>query len=123
MSMDPQTLLRRRLLAAFLSGFPLLLALVLTVINPRYMGLMVLPGANRVQPLGWLLTFALVALTGLAYLAQRASIIRGERSTGARIRSAALYAGSVVFLITPAASVVILGPPVLVLVQSGLLFP
>ena len=57
---------------------PLMLTLFLSVMNPKYMLLMVAPGSA--QPIGWLMTIAVFVLAGAAYVVQRRIFAQSELS-------------------------------------------
>jgi len=57
------------LLAVLLAGLPLVFGLLLLLASPDYIGRLILP--NDTQPIGWLVTTAILILTGMAYLGPR----------------------------------------------------
>ena len=118
---------RQRCLALVFAGFPLGLGLVLSLLNPRYMGRMVLSTYPPAQPLGWAMTAAVLVLAGMAYLTQRAGLALASRrgSTGQLAHGTALqralFVSSVVLFVLPATFLVLFGPAVLTLVEAGVL--
>ena len=121
--MDERTLKRQYILSWILAGSPVGLALVLSLLNPRYMGRMVLLRHSVAQPLGWILTAGILILVVLAYFSQRASIALAGRSLQRSTASTVLSVESILFFVIPAACLVFFGPAILVLVEAGILGP
>ena len=128
-----------------LAGLPLGLGTLLYVINPAYMGRMFTPSAA--QPAGWIMVAAVFTLVGTAYAVQRRVIVlsRTPDASGQAVcgrasrvawtvllgpfRSIALnghrgkgfvFACSVLFLVWPAALLVLLGPAIVTVLDAGL---
>lgn len=121
-----------------LAGLPLWLGLFLMVINPVFMRQMITP--NAAQPLGWLMTAAILGLTGGAYVMQRKVLLAAATDTSAGVtqdhrflrsvlfgpllahlpwRHGGLFVGSVLFLVLPALLLVLLGPALITLLVRG----
>lgn len=112
-------------LILFLSGLPLALGLMLLLINPKFMLHLVAPSAA--QPIGWLMTAAVVGLVVAAYVLQR-RILRStpmDMSAGVvqsiPLRSRLYLVGTIAFLVFPAILLVLLGPAIITLLLSGAL--
>lgn len=121
LNMDGRTARRRHMLAWILAGFPLGLGLVLSLLNPQYMGRMVRFPHSGAQPLGWVLTAGILVLVCLAYLSQRASIALAGRALKRSTVGTILSVGSVLFFVLPAVCLVVFGPALLLLVEAGIL--
>jgi hypothetical protein len=136
---------RQHWMVLSLAGLPLELGMLLYLINPAFMGQMFTP--NAAQPAGWMMVAAVFILMGTAYAAQRRIIVLTQLSgpsgqavcgRASRIawgillgpfRSIALnghrekgflFACSILFLVWPAALLVLLGPAVLTVLNAGL---
>lgn len=136
---------RQHWMVLSLAGLPLELGTLLYLINPAFIGQMFIP--NAAQPAGWMMVAAVFILMGTAYVAQRRIIVLSQLSDpsgqavcgrASRIawgillgpfRSIALnghrkkgflFACSILFLIWPAALLVLLGPAVLTVLNAGL---
>lgn len=110
-------------LILFLSGLPLALGLMLLLINPKFMLHLVAPSAA--QPVGWLMTAAVVGLVVAAYVVQR-KILRStplDTSTGVvrsiPLRSRLYLVGTIAFLVFPAILLVLLGPALIIILLLG----
>jgi hypothetical protein len=128
-----------------LTGLPLEFGLLLYLINPAFMSQMLAPTAA--QPVGWLMTAAVLILVGTAYVVQRRVIVLSQLSDpsgqavsgrASRIawtillgpfRSIALnghrekgflFACSILLLVLPAMFLVVFGPAVLTVLNAGL---
>ena len=128
-----------------LAGLPLELGIMLYLINPAFMSQMFAP--NAAQPVGWMMIAAVFILMGMAYILQRRIIVRAQLSglssrtvsgRASRIawsillgpfRSIALnghpgkgllFACSILFLIWPAALLILLGPAIVAVLNAGL---
>ncbi len=127
-------------LILFLAGLPLWLGMFLLLLNPIFMRQMVVP--NAAQPLGWLMTAAILGLTVGAYALQRKLLLAAATDTSAGLRQdrrflrsvlfgpllahlpwrhGLLFVGSVLFLVLPALLLVLLGPALMSLLARGLL--
>jgi len=95
------------------AGLPLFLGLVLSFINPRFMGHMLTP--NDAQPLGWLMTAGVLVLAILAYIFQRKIILVDDPP-----KRVILFVCNSLFLVLPATLLVLLGPAIITLIQAGL---
>ncbi len=111
-------------LILFLSGLPLALGLMLLLINPKFMLHLVAPSAA--QPVGWLMTAAVVGLVVAAYVVQR-KILRSTpmgTSTGVvqsiPLRSRLYLVGTIAFLVFPAILLILLGPAFIMMLLSGI---
>lgn len=123
-----------------LAGLPLWLGIFLLLLNPIFMRQMVVP--NAAQPLGWLMTAAILGLTVGAYVMQRKALLAAATDTSAGVtqdrrflrsvlfgpllahlpwRHGVLFVGSVLFLVLPALLLVLLGPALLGLLMRGIL--
>ncbi|MBN1641208.1 MAG: hypothetical protein JXA09_08230 [Anaerolineae bacterium] len=111
---------RRRYAGWIVAGSPLVLAALLSALNPRFMGLMVLPHPD-LQPLGWALTLGVLVLTALALFSQHAGAVLAVRAPQRAAATRALFAGSIVFLTLPALCLVFFGPAFLQLLGAGVL--
>lgn len=110
-------------LILFLSGLPLALGLMLLLITPKFMLHLVAPSAA--QPVGWLMTAAVVGLVVAAYVVQR-KILRStpmDTSTGVvqsiPLRSRLYLVGTIAFLVFPAILLVLLGPALIIILLLG----
>ena len=121
LNMDERTARKRRALTWIISGLPVALGLALTLLNPQYMGRMVLYPHARTQPLGWIFTASIVVLAGLTYWTQRASLALTIRSGRRSAAGILLAVGSALFFALPAVCLVIFGPALLRLVELGVL--
>ena len=128
-----------------LAGLPLGLGTLLYLINPAYMGQMFT--SNAAQPAGWIMTGAVFALVGTAYVVQRRIIVLSHRSdsSGQTVRGKAsrigwsillgpfrsialnghrregfIFACSTLLLVWPAAILVLLGPAIVTVLNAGL---
>lgn len=129
----------------FLTGLPLTLGLLLYLINPAFMGQMLM--SNTAQPVGWLMTIAILILVGTAYIVQRRVIVLSQLSDSSSqavcgrasriawtillgpFRSIALnghrkkgflFACSILLLILPAMFLVLCGPAIVMVLKAGL---
>jgi hypothetical protein len=106
------------------AGFPLSLGIGLFALNPRYMGRMFLPGYANAQPLGGIMTAAIVVLGAVAYAVQRWSLtlsgqLAGEGNKGKVVVSRICFVTSFILFVLPAVFLVVFGPAVLRLVEIG----
>ncbi len=129
----------------FLAGLPLEFGLLLYLINPAFMGQML--ASNAAQPVGWLMTTAVIILVGAAYIVQRRAIVLSQLSDSSSqavcgrasriawtiilgpFRSIALnghrgkgflFACSVLLLVLPATFLVLFGPAIVAVLKTGL---
>ncbi len=95
-----KTHLKFHIIAIAIAGFPFLVGGMLYMINPYYVGLLVLPG-SRVQPFGWLVCFLLLILAALAYLGTTTFFVilsRGQNNSTKAILTGVLGVGVFVFV-------------------------
>jgi hypothetical protein len=110
-------------LILFLSGLPLGLGLMLLLINPKFMLQLLAP--NAAQPVGWLMTIAVVGLADAAYVVQRKILRSTPIDTSAGVvqsiplRSRLYLVGTIAFLVFPAILLVLLGPAFITLMLAG----
>jgi hypothetical protein len=136
---------RQHWMVLSLAGLPLELGMLLYLINPAFIGQMFTP--NAAQPAGWMMVAAVFILMGTAYVVQRRIIVLSQPSgsssqavcgRASRIawgillgpfrsialnghrRKGFLFACSILFLVWPAALLVLLGPAVLTVLNAGL---
>ena len=109
----------------FLTGLPLELGLLLYLINPVFMGQMLTP--NTAQPVGWLMTAAVLILVGTAYVVQRRVIVLSQLSDSSSQAAlnghrgkGLLSACSILLLVLPATFLVLFGPAVVAVLKAGL---
>ena len=102
-----------------LSGLPLGLGIMLLLINPGFMLHLLAP--NEAQPVGWLITAAVVVLAATAYLLQRKILRSTPMDTSANgvqnipVRHRLYLVGTLAFLVLPAILLILLGPAIITL--------
>ena len=110
---------RQHLLAATLAALPIALGLVLLAMNPVYMRRVV------TRPVGWGMIAAVLVLSVVAYLAQRARRLplrsSGTASSPGRAVSRTFLAIGALLCLLLAAWLVLLGPAFVLLLEGGLL--
>lgn len=92
-----------------LAGLPLELGVFLFLINPKFISQLFTP--NKAQPIGWLMTAAILLLASAAYVVQRRIIVLGKKG---------FFVGSVLFLVVPALLLVLFGPAIVMILKAGL---
>jgi hypothetical protein len=129
---------QHQLVILSLSGLPLVLGIILLLVNPKFMLQLLAP--NAAQPIGWLMTAAIVGLVVAAYMVQRKvlraatdscagapqncaawSILFGPALVNLPLRYRLSLAGSLLFLVFPALLLVLFGPAFVTLLLSGIL--
>jgi len=112
-------------LTLFLSGLPLGLGIFLLLINPKFMLHLLAPSAA--QPIGWLMTAAVVGLSVAAYVVQRKILRSTAMDTSAGVvqsiplRHRLYLVGTLAFLVFPAILLILLGPAIITVLLSGVL--
>jgi hypothetical protein len=128
-----------------LAGLPLGLGMLLYLINPAFVGQVFAP--NAAQPVGWMMAAAVLVMAGAAYVVQRRIIVLAQSSnpSGPAVRGRMsriawsillgpfrsmalnghrekgfLFACSVLFLVCPAALLVLFGPAIMTVLNAGL---
>lgn len=98
---------------------------MLLLINPKFILHLVAPSAA--QPIGWLMTAAIVGLAAAAYMIQRKTVLAAAADTSAGVtqdrpaRRGVAFVASILFLIVPALLLVLFGPAFITLLLSGIL--
>lgn len=114
---------KEHFLAIVAATVPLVLWLVLGVVNPRFVSRMFVN--SSAQPWGWIMIAAVFILMGLAYFSQRkafelaSQLNDSSRAAGRPIARDVLRGGSIALFVLPAILLVILGPAVMMLLESG----
>ncbi|MBN1581971.1 MAG: hypothetical protein JXA89_14800 [Anaerolineae bacterium] len=108
------------------AGFPLVLGFVLFAVNPQYMGRMFMPGYANAQPLGGMMTAAVVVMAAVAYVIQRWSLMLSDRLVEEGNRGKAVipriwFVTSFILFIIPAVLLVVFGPAMLRLIEAGVI--
>jgi hypothetical protein len=114
---------KEHFLAIIAATMPLVLWLVLGLVNPRFVRRMFVNASA--QPWGWIMIAAVFILMGLAYFSQRKAFELASRSdasnraAGRLVVRDILRGGSLALLVLPAILLVIFGPAVMMLLESG----
>lgn len=107
----------------FWSGLPLGVGIFLSLINPRFMMRLLAP--STAQPIGWLITAAIVGLAVAAYVTQRKVVFAAVADTSAGVtqnrptQRSMSFLASILFLVIPALLLVLLGPAFITVLLSG----
>ena len=103
---------------------PLVLWLVLGVVNVRFIGRMF--ADSSAQPLGWIMSAAVLLLAGAAYVLQRKAFeisAQADRSSHGAKRGrtrTTLRVASIVLCVLPAILLVVFGPAIMTILEAGL---
>ena len=114
---------KEHFLAIIAATVPLGLWLVLGVVNPRFVSRMFVN--SSAQPWGWIMIAAVFILMGLAYFSQRKAFELASRpdapnrAAGRPVVRDVLRGGSIALFVLPAILLVLLGPAVMMLLESG----
>jgi hypothetical protein len=107
----------------FWAGLPLGLGIILLLINPRFMLQLLAP--NAAQPVGWLMTAAIVGLAVATYMIQRKVVLAAAADTSAGVtqnrptQRGMSFLASILFLVIPALLLILLGPALITILLSG----
>jgi hypothetical protein len=114
---------KEHFLAIIAATVPLVLWLVLGVVNPSFTSRMFIK--SSAQPWGWIMIAAVFILMSLAYFSQRKAIELSNRpnaskpGAGRHVVRDLLRGGSIALFILPAILLVLLGPAIMMLLESG----
>jgi hypothetical protein len=114
---------RQHRMILFWSGLPLGVGVFLSLINPRFMMRLLAP--STAQPVGWLITVAIVGLAVAAYMIQRKVVLAAAADTSVDVmqnrptRRGLSFAASILFLVIPALLLILLGPAFITVLLSG----
>ena len=114
---------KEHFLAIIAATVPLVLWLVLGVVNPSFTSRMFIK--SSAQPWGWIMIAAVFILMSLAYFSQRKAIELSNRpnaskpGAGRHVVRGLLRGGSIALFILPAILLVLLGPAIMMLLESG----
>jgi hypothetical protein len=114
---------RQHRMILFWSGLPLGVGIILSLINPRFMMRLLAP--STAQPIGWLMTVAIVGLAVAAYIIQRKVVLAAAADTSAGVtenrptQRGMSFLASILFLVFPALLLVLLGPAFITVLLSG----
>ncbi|MBN2003524.1 MAG: hypothetical protein JXA21_09235 [Anaerolineae bacterium] len=101
---------RQWMITVGFSGSPLFLGLILTLMNPAFMGHLIAPNSSPAQPVGWILIVAILVLAGVAGIVQYRIFRSGDAVQGETARQRLFLSFSLAFLVFPAILIVIMGP-------------
>jgi hypothetical protein len=105
------------------TGFPLILWLILLPLNPNFTKRMFV--ASSAQPAGWIMIASILVLSGAAYIAQRTGFKIANSSDTlnwavdkTEIKKV-LFICSIVLFVFPAIFLVLFGPAIMLVMESG----